>query len=147
MQSWSAGYLEERRSPPIYPAAVSVSTAECQDEGIQRYPEVSEGIPRIRSHILHSLLLFNSRWWVEEWRKTRAGKNKKQGGWVEKRRNGRLKGKRVKGCWQQMAEPGILTTVMMMMMMPMVKTMVMTLLMMMMTMTMDSNLLISNSKQ
>ena len=50
---------------------------------------VSGGIPRIRSHILHSLLLFNSRWWVEEWRKTRAGKNKKLG---EKRRNGRLKG-------------------------------------------------------
>ena len=27
--------------PPIYPTAVSVSTAECQDEGIQGYPEVS----------------------------------------------------------------------------------------------------------
>ena len=66
--------------------------SECFHSRVSRrgYPEVSGGIPRIRSHILHSLLLFNSRWWVEEWRKTRAGKNKKLG---EKRRNGRLKGK------------------------------------------------------
>ena len=51
-----------------------------------------------------------------------------------------------------MAEPGILTTVMMMMMMPMVKTMVMTLVMMMtmtmmITMTMDNDVFIGNSKQ
>ena len=70
------------RSPPIwarqrcgYPKELCCATFNpLQSCG---YPEVSRGIPRIRSHILHSLLLFNSRWRVEEWRKTRAGKNKK----------------------------------------------------------------------
>ena len=40
MQSDQVG-IWRGAGPPNIPHAVSVSTAECQDEGIQRYPEVS----------------------------------------------------------------------------------------------------------